>query len=276
MATTNLPVSTRMWHTFIERSLELLYVVLGNPLSIAVLNLLSPQLANQFVNWQRLFGEEIRGFYTKIALKMPFYWAKWWMRSENMLQYSIKRQIKYFLKVSFKQKTEVETLKAMRRPNEFWPDVYETLFFKYGNKKLPISETRSRMHGECMVAWTAHFTVREFIMRHARLSWYALQAAINQAKISDDMYLELKRYLASGKLNSAQFKLLVDGVTTSNGSGDLQMLGILLDYVKRYGISDTNLSQIEVQYPQPFFELVKEAVATYSQAKAAKKAKPKQ
>ena len=64
--------------------------------------------------------------------------------------------------------------------------------------------------------------------------------------------------------------MLIDAVTTSPGSGDLQMLGVLLGYIERYGISEEHKSRIEAQFPRPFVELVIEKSLLYEQEKLAK------
>ena len=257
---------------FIVRLFE--FILFGNPLSMCVFNLFAPHKTAEFARNQVLFGEIIHDFYEERALKWPFFWARWWMKLDSISQYPIDMQIKYFLKVATKNKTEVETLKAMpRKLNgeiEFWPKAYETLFFKYGDEKLPYKETRWHMVGECSVGHWANVTVAEFMMRNVRLSWYALKKVVQKAAVDDDMRDELKKYLTRGKLNDSQFELLINAVTTDPGSGDLQMLGVLLDYIKCYGISKKYMERINEQYPSTFGELVAEANTFYVQMKAHK------
>jgi hypothetical protein len=196
------------------------------------------------------------------------------MKLEKIHLYPVDRQVKYFLKVAVKNSTEAATLKAMQKTRDddtmFWPDTYETLFFKYGDTKLPYKETRSHMQGVCLVIHMANVTVMEFMMRNVRLSWRALQEVVNRAKINDDMRTELGKYLSKGRINDSQFNILVDAVATEPGSGDLQMLGVLLDYIKSYGISEQQMSRIQSQYSQVFIELVEEKSRFYKQSKLVK------
>ncbi len=238
------------------------FIMFGNPLSMWVLNFFAPRKAAEFSKNKAIFGDKIYAFYEKRALKWPFFWACHWMKLEECGLYSTKRQIKYFFKVAVKNKTEAETLKAFQNGKFgkiFWPDAFEELFFKYGNKDLPYEERRSYMNGDCMVCYVKNVTIAEFMMRNVRLSYVALQNVIEKATISEDMRKELGKYLSTGKLNDAQFELLIDAVTTSPGSGDLQMLGLLLDYVKRYNISEKHMEKCRQQYPKVFMGLVEDA-----------------
>ena len=241
------------------------FVLLGNPLSMFVFNLLFPRYAAKFARNDTIFGAQIRAFYEYCALKWPFYWACWWMRLENLADYSVDRQISYFFKVSFNQKTETETLKAMQKYTS-WPDVYEKLFFEFGDKKLPREEVYSYGHYDNKVCcYIAKVTVAEFMMQRVRLNFYALQEVIKQAKYDDRMKDNLKKYLASGKLNDEQFKILLEAVTTSPHSGDLQILGVLVDYVKRYGINKNHMEYVQKHYPQAFTELIEETAKEHAQ-----------
>ena len=83
----------------------LVFILFGNPLSMSVINLLFPRLAAKFAQNPLYFGPKIYAFYERHALKCPFYWAKEWMQLEKLASYSVNQQVKYFLKVSFKNKT---------------------------------------------------------------------------------------------------------------------------------------------------------------------------
>ena len=248
----------------------LVFVLLGNPLSMWFINLLFPRQAAKFARNELYFGPKIGAFYEQHALKWPFYWAKWWMRLEQLSLYGVEQQVKYFLKVSFKNKTEVKALEAMKR-RTFWPNAFDILFFKYGNKKLPLkSECHWKEVGECSVGYWVDVTVADFMMRHTRLSYSALEAAIKRAVHNDFAREELQKYLATGALNESQLYLLIDAVATDSGSGDFQMLAVLIDYVKRYNLRKEHWLRIREHYPQPFIELLEEASHTVEQVKIVK------
>ncbi len=248
-------ISTSLYDFCVGSYRLVVFILFGNPLSMCIYNLLAPRKTAEFAKNQALFGERLYAFYERMALKWPFYWAKWWMRLEDLGNYSVKQQIKYFFKVSFKNDTAVAALKAMQKGKKFnlsWPESYEELFCKYGERKLPVEENRSYTEGICTVGYRVNLTVTEFMMRNVRLSYNALKTVIRKAGNNRDLREELKKYLASGRLNDAQFEMLIDSVTLNHSGGNLQMFGILLDYVKRYGIDEKYLERIEQQFPKPF------------------------
>jgi len=269
-------ISTCLSDTMIFVVRLFVFVMFGNPLSMFCFNLFAPCKTAEFTKNKAIFGDEIREFYNRLAAKWPLFWARYWISVEDIYKYSVKRQVQYFLKVAAKNKTEAETLKAMRKEN-FWPKAYEILFFQYGNTELSYEETHKHIQNDCEIIYCVNITIAKFMMRNVRLSYNALQNVIKKAATDDDMCDELKKYLASGKLNDSQLELLIDAVTIEPGSGDLQMLGVLLDYVKRYGFSEKYMKKISTQYPVPFTELVREAVsyANKKRAKADTRAKNK-
>ena len=64
--------------------------------------------------------------------------------------------------------------------------------------------------------------------------------------------------------------MLIDAVTTDCHGGDLQLLGVLLEYIKRYGLSVEHMCHIQSQYPKPFVELVAKESMIYWQSKEVK------
>ena len=248
-----------------------IFILFGNPLSMFVLNLLNPRGAAKFAKNQTLFGEKIYAYYESKALKWPFFWAKWWMKLEDIAKYPIERQIQYFFKVAIKNKTEVETLKAMRNDKHgkiFWPKTYEILFFKYGNVSMPDEEYRWHIEDGCTVGYKTNVTIAEFMMRNVRLSFDALSEVIKKSTLNNDLREELKKYLASGKINDSQFELLINSVGSDLGH-NLCMLDILLDYIRRYSISEKHMDKCRMKFSPELVELVKEA-QLYANEKRAK------
>ena len=189
-----------------------------------------PHLAAKFVQTSdALFGKTCREFYESQALQWPFFWAKWWINLNNLGDCQAKQQVQYFLKVSFKNKTSAETLKAMHCDSDY-EDPYRMLFFEYGDVKTPYAENVSVMDDSCAVSWTHCLTVREFLMRHIRLSYNMLEKAID-----DRMYYQLQKYIATGALNDAQFELLV---RKTEKTQEKLLIAIVADYVSRYGITE--------------------------------------
>ena len=274
------PVSTGIYDVFVNVYRTVLFVLIGNPLSMFVINLFIPSQAAAFVGNSDYFGDGIAAFYTKCALKWPFRWAKWWMKAENISAYTVEQQVKYFFKVSFKNKTEVETLKAMPQKGLFWPDAYETLFFKYGKEWLPITESRQAPgvfyeSGEHLYqcSYMRSTLVMEFMMMFCRLSYNAFAEVVKSAQKSQsgivigDMQIALKNYLRRGAVSSTQVKLLAEAVPDGGGC-NLQMLGIMTDYIKRYGVEKEIVQFLKSELPQNCFELVAEADKIYRHCRA--------
>ena len=44
-------------------------------------------------------GEKLTAFYTRLALKWPFYWSKWWVTPAILSKYTVDQQLTYLLKV---------------------------------------------------------------------------------------------------------------------------------------------------------------------------------
>ena len=261
-------VSTSLYDFFMFCYRLVIFIVFGNPLSMFFLNLLAPRYVAEFAKNRAVFGENIYHFYEYCALKMPFYWVKWWMKVENIRKYSDKRQIKYFLKVSFKNGTAVKTLKAMMSADGMvFNKACETLFFKYGDKELPVKkELRYKTLADgSSGAYLGRDTVMVFMMRNVRLDYWSLKEVLRRAVYNEDLREELKKYLASGKLNEDQTRSLIDTAFTSKGSSNLQILGLLVDYINRYGISDSNKEYTRSVAPETCYELVEEAVDKHRQ-----------
>ena len=103
MATSNSPVSTRIWDFWVNQFNFFVFVTFGNPLSMFVMNLLSPRLTHLWAKNKTYFGSRIYAFYTSLARKMPFRWAKWWLDPTDaayLQEFSTKQQVSFFNKVS--------------------------------------------------------------------------------------------------------------------------------------------------------------------------------
>lgn len=244
-----------------------LFVVFGNPLSMCLFNFLFPDGVADFARNRHIFGPRIYGLYERLALKWPFRWAKWWITLENLAGCTPSQQVQYLLKVAFRNHKEVEAFKVMGE-KVYWPDSYDELFFQYGLIRLPLKE-RDMNHRLRTPLWYNR-TVAEFMMQNVRLSYHAFEKYLEWAKHDCLLHPQLERYLETGKLNDEQFGLLINAVTTDKSGGDLKMFGILLEYIRRYGISETNMQRVQVQYPNQFVELVAKESKIYEQSKVVK------
>ena len=267
-------ISSLLSDAFIFVFRLLVFIVFGNPLSMCVLNLLAPRKTAKFARNPHYFGPKLSAFYERQALKWPFHRAKWWMKLEDLSKYSVNRQIKYFFRVTFKNKTEVETLKAMQKDQTFWPKAYDRLFFHYGKKCLPIKESRElkNKNGASRKTWYINTTVAEFMMMHVRLNYDALEAVIKQASDVNDctMKFALMQYLDCGKINDAQLKLLINAVIAEGEKSNksMDMCSLLCGYIRHYGLSTENLLLLEAKAEYASFVCVKDAFQYYENFKA--------
>lgn len=261
------PISTCMSDALIFIFRLCIFILFGNPLSMFIHNLLFPEETAEFARNRNIFGAKIYTFYERLALTWPFYWAKWWMKLDKLSDYTPNQQVQYLLKVAFRNQTEVEALKAMSK-EELWPAAYEKLFVSYGKLCLPLRQ-RDVRDRNYMPKWYMHY-VAEFMMQNVRLSYQALKNVIAWAAQDEQVMSTLKQYLASGKLNDAQFMLLTDAVSENQSGGNLKLLDVVIDYVKRYGISTEHMAHVRARYPRQFFELVADAKVLYTQTKAVK------
>ncbi|MBR6355881.1 MAG: hypothetical protein IKR92_03395, partial [Alphaproteobacteria bacterium] len=74
-----------------------MFILFCNPLSLFVFNLLFPENAARFVREFIGFNDFWRNFYTKNALKWPFWWSRWWITLDNLKTVSVRKQIAYYL-----------------------------------------------------------------------------------------------------------------------------------------------------------------------------------
>lgn len=104
-ASETVAMSTKVFNLFGDAYLFIWWVILCNPLSMLVINLFKPKFAAKLAH-QRLFcGEQMCSFYTKLALKWGFKWAKWWLTPDLLKNYTPEQQLKYFLVVNQNQNT---------------------------------------------------------------------------------------------------------------------------------------------------------------------------
>ncbi|MBR3676667.1 MAG: hypothetical protein IKN71_06000 [Alphaproteobacteria bacterium] len=89
------PVSTKLMSFCVYGMASVFFLLVGNPLSMFLLHWCRPQTAAKLVHCDVLFGDRIRAFYTRLALKWPFKWAKWWIKLDDLKNYSVDEQLIY-------------------------------------------------------------------------------------------------------------------------------------------------------------------------------------
>lgn len=261
-------ISTGLYDLCLYCCRFVVFIVFGNPLSMFLYNLMFPWAAAAFANDRNIFGETIYAFYEHLAIKWPFYWARHWMKLDDLSKYTVEQQIKYLVKVAFPNHTEVAALKAIPREfdgeKEFWSTAYDKLFFEHGKERIPYFDDDDGLHWD---GWT----IAAFMMCHVRLSWNAFEQAIAWVIDGTMAVSHLEHYLKSGKLNDSQFELLI--TATNEEENTTKLLEVLADYIKHYGISKELLEFVRTQCRQPLIEAVENAAVYYVQIKALKSLK---
>ena len=104
-------MSTKVFNLVIDAYIFIWWVLLCNPVSMALIHWVKPKLASSLAHNKLFCGKEMCAFYTKLARKWPFKWSKWWLTLEDLQALDDQKQVVYFLKVNHAQDT-LDTLSA--------------------------------------------------------------------------------------------------------------------------------------------------------------------
>lgn len=97
------PMSTKVFNLIFDAYVFIWWVILCNPLSMLVIHGIKPKLASALAHDRLFCGDNTLKLYTKLAMKWPFRWSKWWLAPENVKALDAPRQVEYFLKVNRSQ-----------------------------------------------------------------------------------------------------------------------------------------------------------------------------
>ena len=228
MAIKNSPVSTRMWHFLVDVINFFVFIVFGNPLTMAVFNFLSPRLTHLWAQNKIYFGADIYAFYTYLALKMPFRWAKWWMDptdATDLYELSAKKQVAFFNKVS----PTAETFNVLS------PEVVITLI-----KQLPKEDL---------------FALIPKIRFSANALTY-LRAACR--------YDILEEYIRHGALSIADLNSFIEAVAEQSSEAKIRFLE---KYALRYRLSDADMNKLQRCCTTLDFKILQRANLCYEQCR---------
>ncbi len=202
-----LPISTKALNFLRDVGALLILCLLGNPVSMFCLNIAFPSLAAKFAHNSLIFSEGMCAFYTKLALKLPYYWAMWWIDKRNLPQYSANEQIEYYFNVDSSESTLFAmSTQAVKALIQGYPQAFEY-----------IAENSGRLRDEMF---------EEIINR-----------ATKRLPFWRDV---LEKRLKQGTLTKCQVTLLVEKAIEENRySSNSQYFGRnLFRYVKRCGLSE--------------------------------------
>ncbi|MBR1841077.1 MAG: hypothetical protein IJ778_02995 [Alphaproteobacteria bacterium] len=209
-----LPISTKVLNFLRDVGALLVLCLLGNPVSMFCLNMVFPSLAAKFAHNSLIFSEEVCAFYTKRALKLPYYWAMWWIDKKNLPQYSANEQIEYYFNVDDSESTLFAmSTQAVKALIQGYPQVFEY-----------IAENSGRLRDEMF---------EEIINR-----------ATKRLPFWRDV---LEKRLKQGTLTKCQVTLLVEKAIEENHSASESQFieRCLCCYVKRCGLNDVLEKRIE-------------------------------
>ena len=190
MATSNFPVSTRIWNFLVDVINFFVFLVFGNPLSMFVLNLLSPRLTHLWAKNKTYFGPNIYAFYANLALKMPFRWAKWWLDQTDatyLQEFSTKQQVSFFNKVS----PTVQTFNALSSEANI------ALIQQLSKEQLYALMPQIRFSQNVLtyLRQSGHFDILHEYIRHGALSIAALRDFVEFVTIDSPYYEQKIRFL---------------------------------------------------------------------------------
>lgn len=190
MATSNSPVSTRIWNFLVDVINFFVFLVFGNPLSMFVLNLISPCLTHLWAKDKTYFGPNIYAFYANLALKMPFRWAKWWIERNDaayLQAFSAQKQTAYFNKVS----PTAETFNALSSEANI------ALIQQLSKEQLYALMPQIRFSQNVLtyLRQSGHFDILHEYIRHGALSIAALRDFVEFVTIDSPYYEQKIRFL---------------------------------------------------------------------------------
>lgn len=187
------------------------FLVLFNPLSIFLINLFKPSLSARMAHSESYCGDTVRKFYTYLALKWPFKWAKWWIPLDKLRDYTVEEQKIYFNEVHRSK----EVLWALSP--EAWARLMKNIY-------------------------VYPFKVLADGMRERNDLFAALINLTSEEGREREL---LKQYMHYGALPKPQMEILVDKVREESANGkDSILLTVLCDYIKRCGLSKEMLEKI--------------------------------
>ncbi len=198
------PVSTVCSYIVYYTGAIFWFLVLFNPLSIFLINLFKPSLSAKMAHSKTYCGDTICGFYTYLALKWPFKWAKWWIPLDKLRDYTVREQEIYFNDVHRGK----EVLWALSP--EAWARLMKNIY-------------------------AYPFKVLADGMRERNDLFAALLDLTSKEGKEREL---LKQYMHYGALPKPQMEILVDNVRKESSQGKHEVLfRILCDYIERCGFS---------------------------------------
>lgn len=206
-------MSTVLYHLCINLVGLTCFVLLLNPLMMLVFHQFVPRFAAKLAHNRFFCGERICRFYTRLALKWPFKWSKWWITIEDLDKLTDEQQKIYYHDVSWS-----DEVRDALRPR-VWAKMLQGNVITLSNRDdfLPALKTRDELFAALLdVAYEAQ---KEIPLLHS--------------------------YIRYGTLPKSQMQMLVDRACSKDKNFEFdELMNELCFYIDRCGIRKDLLKKI--------------------------------
>jgi len=191
-------MSTKVLNLFGDAYIFIWWALLCNPVSLLFINWIKPKLASTLAHNKLFCGDDMLAFYTKLARKWPFKWAKWWLAPADLQNYKPEQQATYFIKVNGSQEAlNALSAEALALLAEMYPQKVAEII---QNMQLP-------------------------------------NALFEQVLISE-RNADLQSYIKKGTLPKEQISILMErAISDSKFTLQSNAMLMFLDYAERCGLS---------------------------------------
>ncbi|MBR1904733.1 MAG: hypothetical protein IJ824_06130, partial [Alphaproteobacteria bacterium] len=195
-----------------------------------IFNGFSPRLTQCFAKNRTYFGESVYDFYARLFLRLPFHWAKWWLEpndAQSLQMLSVRRQVKYFNKVS---------------PT---PETFNALISEACVELLKL------LPKERLFAMLSQMRFSGNVLTYLR-DW--------------ERYDILEEYIKYGALSMAGVEILIEPVS-GNSNFQSKRIAFLEKYAMRYKLSEKEMDVIYHYYQLEHYERLQRANLCYEQCR---------
>ena len=198
-----------------------MFILFCNPLSLFVFNLFFPENAARFVREFIGFNDRWRSFYTKSALKWPFWWSRWWITLDNLKTVSVRKQIAYYL-TNLNRSAVLEAMSSeaqvalVRKRLDRMNEIYGIM----------------RLTDEMFEEWLRQLIAKGRRTKHLNIEGW------------QKLFAPLCNFLKRGKLPFSQVMILTRAAVDEYNNSARPLMWYLNDYIERYGLSKKQLEEI--------------------------------
>lgn len=162
------PMSTVCFNLCISFIGLLCFILFLNPLMMLVFHQFAPKFASGLAHNRFFCGKTICRFYTKMALKWPFKWSKWWITVEDLDKLSDEEQKIYYRDVSWS-----DDVRDALRP-KVWAKIMKNEVITYSNRDnfVPVIKKRDDLFAALLDV--AYETQKEVRLLHSYIQYGTL------------------------------------------------------------------------------------------------------